>query len=140
MSYSIVAFLWRKPGLTPDQFRHHYETQHIPLLVALMGSAFPKSHTRFYLPRQLSAAKTADTSNTNYTPTVFLGNTDDFDYDAFASIVFADEAAFNTFYALLRDAHVGKLVAEDQKKFLWEEKMVVAASGAPCVTLQPNTA
>lgn len=63
MLYSIVAFFWRKPGLTPQEFRHHYETNHILLLLDLFGPAFPKSHTRFYLPRQLSTNHTADTSN-----------------------------------------------------------------------------
>lgn len=140
MSYSIVAFLWRKPGLTPDEFRHHYETIHIPLLLTLLGPAFPKSHTRFYLPRQLSTTYLADTSNANYAPTIFLGSTDDFDYDAFASIVFADEAAFNVFYTRLRDPDIAKVLGDDEDKFLWRQKLVVAAAGAPCVTLHSEAA
>lgn len=138
MSYSIVVFLWRKPGLTPEEFRHHYETKHIPLILSLVGSAFPKSHTRFYLPRQPSTTDGADTSNANYTPTIFLGSTDDFDYDAFASVVFADEAAFNVFVTRLRDPDIAKVVEDDEDKFLWRQKMVVAAAGAPCVTLHPE--
>ncbi|KAL2045990.1 hypothetical protein ABVK25_011879 [Lepraria finkii] len=138
MSYSIVAFLWRKPGLTPDEFRHHYETIHIPLLLTLL--AFPKSYTRFYLPRQLSTTYLADTSNTNYAPTIFLNSTDDFDYDAFASIVFADEAAFDMFYTRLRDPDIAKVLGDDEDKFLWRQKLVVAAAGAPCVTLHSEAA
>ena len=140
MSYSIVAFLWRKPGLSPDEFRNHYETQHMPLLLALMGPIFPKSHTRFYLPRQASAPSSADTSNTNYVPTIFIGDAQDFDYDAFASIVFADEAAFEAFYARLREADVAKALREDEDRFLRRQKLVVAATGVPCVTLKPETA
>ena len=140
MSYSIVAFLWRKPGLTPDQFRHHYDTEHMPLLRNLLGPSFPESHTRFYLPRQLSNPSSADASNTNYVPTVFLGDTDDFDYDAFASVVFADEAAFHAFNARLRDADVAKVVGEDEEKFLCRQKTIVAAAGAASVTLKPEKA
>lgn len=140
MSYSIVAFLWRKPGLTPNEFRQHYETNHIPLLLDLLGSTFPTSHTRFYIPRQSSTANSADTSNANYVPTIFIGDTKDFDYDAYASLVFEDEAAFHAFYARLTDPDVAKTVAEDEERFLWRQKFITAATGAPCVTLKPEVA
>lgn len=140
MSYSIVAFLWRKPGLTPNEFRQHYETKHIPLLLNLLGPVFPKSHTRFYIHRQLSTTDSADTSNASYTPTIFIGDTNDFDYDAYASLIFKDEAAFHAFFARLTDPEVAKVVAEDEEKFLWRQKFITAATGTPCVTLQPEAA
>ena len=136
MSYSIVAFLWRKSGLTPEEFFQHYEHVHMPLLLTLMGPVFPKSHTRFYLPRQSSTTCSESTSVTNYTPIVFLGTTADFDYDAFASIIFADEAAFHAFYARLRDPDIAKVLGEDEDKFLCRQKLIVAAAGTPYVTLQ----
>lgn len=140
MSYSTITFLWRKPGLTPDEFRQHYETNHIPLLLNLLGPAFPKSHTRFYITRQLSSTNSPDASNADYTPTIFIGNTHDFDYDAFASLVFKDATAFEAFYARLTDPDVAKVVAEDEEKFLWRQKFIAAATGTPCVTLQPEAA
>lgn len=72
----------------PDEFHHHYEKSHTPLLLRLLGPVFPKSHTRFYLPRQPSNPSPGDTSNANYALSVFIGNTDDFDYDVFASVIF----------------------------------------------------
>ena len=140
MSYSIIVFLWRKPGLTPEDFRHHYETKHMPLLYALLGQNFPKSHTRFYLTRQLLSTDLADTSNANHAPRIFFGNTADFDYDTCASIVFEDELAFDAFYARLKEPDVAKVLGEDEDKFLWRQKLIVAVAGAPCVSLQPQSA
>ena len=140
MSYSIIAFLWRKPGLTPEQFHHHYEANHMPLLYTQLGQSFPQSHTRFYLPRQPSGTDSADTSNANYAPSIFFGSTADFDYDACASIVFKDEVAFDAFYALLKEPEVAKILGEDEEKFLWRQKLIVAVAGAPCVSLQPQSA
>lgn len=140
MSYSIIALLWRKPGLTPDDFHRYYETRHMPLLLSLTGSTFPLSHTRFYLPRQQSSSASADRASVDFSPTVFLGKAGDVDYDAFASIVFADEAAFHIFYDRLREPAVAEALKEDEEKFLWRERLVVASAGAPCVTMHPQAA
>ncbi|KAL8735760.1 MAG: hypothetical protein Q9166_000623 [cf. Caloplaca sp. 2 TL-2023] len=138
MSYSIVAFLWRKPSLTPDEFRHYYETQHIPLLLDLMGPTFPKSHTRFYLPRMQQSPTATDGPN-DYKPVIFAGSVDALDYDAFASIVFEDEEAFGEFHARLKDPEVAKVLREDEEKFQLRQRLVVAAAGAPFVTVAPET-
>ncbi len=140
MSFSLVAFLWRKPGLTPDEFHHHYEKTHIPLLLRLLGPVFPISHTRFYLPRQPSTPSPGDTSKANFAPSVFIGNTDDFDYDVFASVIFEDEAAFDKFFARLSYPDVAKVVGEDEDRFLGGKKMVIAAAGTPYVTLRTEAA
>ena len=73
-------------------------------------------------------------------PTIFLGTTGDFDYDAFASIIFTDEAAFNAFNARLQEPDVDKVLEEDHDNFLWKQKLVVAAAGAPHITLNSETA
>ena len=84
--------------------------------------------------------KAIDTSNTNYMPTIFLGNSQDFDYDAFASIIYVNEAAFKAFYVRLREVDVAKVLGDDEDKFLWRQRLVVvAAAGAPSVTLKPET-
>ena len=140
MSYSIVAFLWRKPDTPPEEFKLHYETIHIPLLASLMGPLFPKSHTRFYLPRKHAAGSvSSEKTNIEYPANIFLGKADDFDFDAFASIVFDHEEAFNQFHARLMDPDVAARIRADEEKFLQHEKLVVAAAGAPFVTLQPVT-
>ena len=99
-----------------------------------------RSHTRFYLPRQLPSTDSADTSNANYAPSIFLGNTADFDYDACASIVSKDEVAFDAFYARFKEPDIAKVLGEDEDKFLWRQKLIVAVAGVPCVSLQPQSA
>jgi hypothetical protein len=38
----------RRSGITPHQFKEHFETVHIPLLKSVVGEDFPLSHTRHY--------------------------------------------------------------------------------------------
>lgn len=45
MAYTILIFAYRKPGTTPEQFRMHYENNHMPLVREIGGEHFPNSHT-----------------------------------------------------------------------------------------------
>lgn len=51
MVYSVILHVPRKPGLSPEEFKHHWEKIHIPLLKQLVGYDFPLSHTRHYIER-----------------------------------------------------------------------------------------
>ena len=51
MTFTILIFAYRKPGLTPAQFRIHGEQIHIPLIKSLTGPLFPLSHVRRYIHR-----------------------------------------------------------------------------------------
>lgn len=37
MTYSVLIFTYRKPGTTPEQFRAHYESSHVPLIKEIVG-------------------------------------------------------------------------------------------------------
>ena len=41
MVYSLILFVTRKPGLSLHEFKHHWETTHVPLLKELVGQDFP---------------------------------------------------------------------------------------------------
>lgn len=56
MTYTVLALIFRKPSITPDQFRTHYDTVHVPLLKSLVGDTFPMTHTRNYITRTSSAS------------------------------------------------------------------------------------
>ncbi|MCJ1290848.1 hypothetical protein MMC34_002390 [Xylographa carneopallida] len=119
MPYTIACFLWRAPHLTPAEFKAHYETKHVPLLRSVLGPVFPKTHTRYYLPKHTAlSSPDGSTATTAYVPTVFGGNPEDFSYDVIAKLVFEDENGFQAFHARLMDPEVAKLVCEDEERFL----------------------
>ncbi|KAK1150133.1 hypothetical protein N8T08_000032 [Aspergillus melleus] len=101
MPCTIIAFLTRKSGLTPTEFRTHYETTHIPLLKELAGPHFPIAHKRFYLPRtRASDAVEADHSNTAYPAPVLAGESADFQYDVYAELTFRDVEHLGAFHEM----------------------------------------
>lgn len=42
-------FMPRKAGTTIEQFRNHYENNHVPLIKEALSECLPVSHTRYYL-------------------------------------------------------------------------------------------
>lgn len=49
MTFTILMFMSRKPGTTIEQFKNHYEHNHIPLIKEALSDCLPLSHTRYYL-------------------------------------------------------------------------------------------
>ncbi|KAJ9251207.1 hypothetical protein DTO271D3_3685 [Paecilomyces variotii] len=138
MSYTIVAFLWRKPGITPLEFKTHYETQHIPLLLELLGSRFPASHSRFYLPRLPSDPSSTDVSNLNLRPKLFLGDGDGFSWDAYCELCFENHIAFEDFRAAMLEPENATKIAADEEQFLDRSKINVVEVDPPEVTRRPT--
>ncbi len=138
MSYTIVAFIWRKPGTSPSEFKTHYEKTHIPLLLDLLAAVFPLSHSRFYLKRTPEDSSLSDSSNSNYRPTVLAGTPDDFAYDVYCELVFEDESSFHAFHAGMREPEVAAKIAEDEEKFMDRQLMKVAAVAEPVITSRPS--
>ncbi|TVY85713.1 hypothetical protein LAWI1_G008996, partial [Lachnellula willkommii] len=78
-------------------FRNHYENTHMPLLISLTGSVFPKTHKRYYLTRTPKDPSSSNTSNANHAVTVDEGEAEDFDYDAYAELEFESVEKFAAF-------------------------------------------
>lgn len=53
MTFSILIFNYRKPGVTPAEFRTACEAL-IPVVKEITGEHFPLTHTRRYLLRTVS--------------------------------------------------------------------------------------
>ncbi|KAI9038722.1 EthD domain-containing protein [Aspergillus affinis] len=117
MPCTIIAFLSRKPGLTPTEFKTYYETTHIPLLKDIAGAHFPIAHKRFYLPRaRVSDAADTDHSNTAYPAPILAGDAAEFQYDVYAELTFRDVEHLGAFHgALMAD---GERLAADEERFL----------------------
>ena len=133
MVFTVLVFAFRKPGLSPADFKTHYETRHVPLLKSLAGQDFPKSHVRRYLQRSEleSPPPTAavDDTSAKYPATVMVGTQNDFGYDAFGELIFENEAAFQAFFAKVSQGEAAQKIAEDEEHFLDRPKMTAVVLG-----------
>ena len=128
MPVTALVFAWRKAGTTPAEFKSHYESCHVPLVQSITGSHFPKSHTRLYIQRSEVDASTISSDaveNANYPAAVMIGTQADFDYDAFAELVFEDQTHFQTFMGLVGAKEAAEKIKADEEKFLDRGKMKV---------------
>ncbi|KAI1811965.1 EthD domain-containing protein [Poronia punctata] len=129
MTYSVLIFAFRKPGITPEQFKKHYEESHVPLVRQLAGALFPLSHTRRYIHRSETAAGTGTVRNPSTPATVLIGSQEEFDYDAFAELTFEDAGAFQTFFGHMQQPDIAAKIAEDEDEFLDRARMTVVVLG-----------
>ncbi|KAI1322970.1 EthD domain-containing protein [Xylariaceae sp. FL0255] len=139
MPYSVLVFAHRKRGVTPEQFRAHYDEVHVPLVRELAGTAFPLSHTRRY-PLLPEAQKIDDntTSDQNAPATELIGSEHEFDYDAYVELTFEDESAFQTFFALTQRPENIIKISADEEMFLDRTRMTVVVVGDTTVTQRPG--
>lgn len=141
MTYNIVSLIWRKPGLTPAEFRHHYDNVHVPLLRSLVGDTFPLTHTRNYITRHKSDSAPPNDANSNATwaPVLFRHATPaDFDFDSITVMVWENEVAFQRFYECFYRDDVIRAIEEDEKNFVDREHRLVAASEGAVVTTRAD--
>lgn len=138
MPYIFLVFAHRKPGLSPAEFKSHYESKHLPLIQTLTGSLFPKSHKRCYIQRVQGPIE-GGADNANHPAMVLVGTPADFEYDVCAEVVFDDEAAFQAFFACVTQAEAARRIAEDEELFLDREKLRVVVVNDCTVTTGPAT-
>lgn len=132
MPYRVLIFAYRKPGISPSKFKTHYETRHVPLVKAIAGPLFPKSHVRRYVQRA-SGGRDSPPSNAHHPATVLIGSQSDFDYDAIAELIFKDEGAFQAFFAKVSEPEAAAKIAKDEEQFLDRTRMKVVVLG-DCIT------
>jgi len=124
MPLTVIIYATRKQGMTPADFKQHYEESHVPLVKSIAGNHFPKSHTRFYVQRTHTGDPN-DKTNEAYPATVFVGGQEAFDYDAYAELVFEDMPALQQFMGCCMEPEAAKKIAADEEKFLERSKMTI---------------
>ncbi|OJJ70164.1 hypothetical protein ASPBRDRAFT_32040 [Aspergillus brasiliensis CBS 101740] len=133
MSVRVLIYAYRKPGLDLQTFKDRYEA-HIELVKRLSGDDFPLSHKRTYIARttieQQPPAGEGNSTRNAFTPaTVLVGQQTDFDFDAYAELTFADQAAFQTFSAKVMAPEAAAQIAADEEGFLDRSKLGIALLG-----------
>lgn len=120
MPYHVIMYGFRKPSLSPEDFRSHYETVHIPLVQSLAGSSFPISHTRRYIQRQQGKSDA---------PVILQGSPADGEWDVLIELVFESEARFFEFGQVMASPDVAARIAKDCDKFLEQSRSVAVVIG-----------
>lgn len=103
--YKVMWLLKRKPGITHEQFRHHYETSHAELGKKYIG------HLMLGYHRHYDAAKAQGASFSTPLSSVT-------DYDCISEWVMRDEAAFEEAMRIMAVPETLEVFQEDETHFL----------------------
>ncbi|KAJ5151153.1 uncharacterized protein N7482_010405 [Penicillium canariense] len=130
MTFRVLVYAHRKPGVSPEDFKQHYEA-HIDLFKRLVGEDFPLTHRRTYIERTASDTAAVDASPRNATTpaTVILGRQSDYDFDCLAELTFADRAAWDACTAKVLSPEIQAQIAADEAKFWDSSKTGVLVIG-----------
>ena len=107
--YKMVCVLYRKPGMTHEEFRRHYDTSHAPLVKSLMGDNLLR-YVRNY------SSGMSGPSPVGEAPT----------FDCITEFHFADKAAFDRAFAVVEHPDNAPKVRADEKRFLDIDRVQVA--------------
>ena len=102
-----VVFLRRRADLTQEQFRSHYENNHVPLVRRWLPTI--GRYVRNYLELTSVSAGRQDDS-TGAAPTPY--------FDVITEIWFDDQKAYDDFVLALQDPEVSRALQEDEERFL----------------------
>ena len=106
-----MVLLKRRPGITVEQFREHYETNHVPLGERFIGHLLVE-FSRHY------PGTMADFTSDDWT-TGRMGDEDaGCAYDAISVYQFRDEAAILEMTEILKRPEVSQALSEDENRFL----------------------
>jgi hypothetical protein len=119
----LLVLTARRQDLTPEQYKHHYEEIHIPLLRRLLGDAFPFAQERHYIPRSTDGGSLQS-----------LIGSGDVAFDCITISVFADEEHLQRAVAESNDTKKKAVREEDEAKFLdtTMTKMMMVDSKKTC--------
>jgi len=109
-----VDLFSKKPGMSAEDFKNHYENRHVPLLMGLIPR-FAQYRRNFIIPgATVEGAHIADTPP----PPKF---------DVITEVWFDDQATFEKLIDDLKNPAVGDPIAKDEENFFDRSKMVIFA-------------
>jgi hypothetical protein len=103
--YKVIWLIKRKPGISHEQFREHYENSH-----AVLGQKY-FGHLILSYKRNYDAAKQSGNE------AVFMAARQS-DYDCVTEWIMPSEEAFEECMGLMAQPAIGKLFLDDEEHFL----------------------
>lgn len=108
--FTIAWLLRRKPGITFEQFRDHYETSHAELGKTYLG------HLLLGYRRHYNQPRVPGPDGASALDRVFAAKA--WDYDVITEWDLPDEAALEQVFAILADPVIGRIFHDDEEHFL----------------------
>ena len=115
MPYVVIMYLTRKQGMSPAEFKSHYESNHVPLIVSIFGDLMPTLYSRRYIERSDEAPHDAN---------VLIGQQTDFPYDCITELVFDNKQKLDAFNAVYYRPDIQNTIQEDEARFAQHDKLV----------------
>jgi EthD domain len=110
----LIMFIKRKPGTTFEQFKHHYESNHVALALKLIPQI--AEYSRNYV-RHGESYKPAHLANVNKQVEA--------DFDVLTEISFKTEVDYQKMVDTLADPKQGNQLAEDEETFVDRSAIVM---------------
>ena len=115
----IIFLLKRRPGMTPAQFREHYENSHVKLADKYIGHLLV-DYRRNY---PISAVKNPSNVPPGTVPPAYQT-----DYDAITEMWVKDQAALEEVGRIFNDPKINPILVEDELKFLDRPEAIMIVS------------
>jgi hypothetical protein len=112
----LIFFLKRKPGITREKFRDHYENSHVRLAQKYIGHLLVSYH------RNYPTFACLDPSNI---PPGTEPEPYDIGYDAITEMRVKDMAAVEEITRIFNDPVIQPILREDEKRFLDQKSSVM---------------
>jgi hypothetical protein len=112
----LIFLLKRKPGITPEQFRDHYESSHVRLAQKYIG------HLLTGYVRNYPVFAALDPSNV---PPGAQPVAHDIGYDAITEMRVKDMAAIEEIGRIFNDPQIQPILKADERKFLDDKATVM---------------
>ncbi|KAJ9604236.1 hypothetical protein H2200_011070 [Cladophialophora chaetospira] len=109
-----LLFCYRRPSLSPSQFRTYIEETHVPLVKSLLGANHPATHTRYF---------------TNKDSGFMVGAASSEDPDLIAVMTFESEEAMKRSMQARRADGTREIIEADEDKFMDRSKVKVVVLG-----------
>ena len=104
---AMILLLKRKPGMTREQFRRHYDTSHVMLAKKHLGHLF-HDYRRHYVGDVIAMRGEE----------VVVNGVEEGAYDVITKIVFKDQAALDEFWRIYAIPEVFAELRADEQAFL----------------------
>jgi len=112
----LIVLIKRKPGLSKEEFRNHYEGIHANLALQFIRP-YLIDYRRSYPTSAFSYFDTVERSQGKVVPR--------FDYDCVTEMWFENQTRMEEMFALLSTDNVRRAIAEDEERFIDPQSVVV---------------
>ena len=107
--YKVLHFIKRKPHLTHEQFRDHFERSHAPMALKSCGHLFSGYH-RNYIQTAYTGGDSRQ-EGSGYGPR-------EWDWDLISEWILPSEEALNEIYAIMESPEIRPLFEADEDRFI----------------------